>query len=75
MVIARLRAIPPRLQEALDAVPAAVLTTIVAPALVNHGIAEVLTLVITAIIALRFSLLISFIVGASTIVALRAIGF
>jgi uncharacterized membrane protein len=74
LVIARIRTLPPRLSAALDAVPAAVLTTLVVPAAVSHGPAEALTILIAGLIALRLSLLPTFILGAGVIILLRQIG-
>ena len=65
--------IPPRVNTALDAVPAAVLTTLVAPALVSQGWAEALTLVVTAAVAMRFNLAVTLIAGGAAIIALRAL--
>lgn len=64
--------LPPRLNAALDAVPAAVLTAIVAPSLVFAGPAETVTLVVAALAALYLPPLAMIAVGWATIVALRA---
>ena len=60
LVVARFRRLDPRVEAALDAVPVAVLTAIVAPALVPGdflagGWREVATLAAAALIGLRLS--------------------
>ena len=74
MVLARFKRIPPRVDAALNAVPAAVLTTLVAPAAVSNGSAEVLTLAACLIIGLRLPMMAMFGIGWALIVALRASG-
>ncbi len=73
LVLSRFKSLPPRVSAALDAVPAAVLTTLFAPALVSNGPAEAITLVIVAAVALRFNLAIVLIAGAVSIITLRAL--
>ncbi|GIL01043.1 MAG: branched-chain amino acid transport [Alphaproteobacteria bacterium] len=74
LVLSRFRSIPPRVEAGLDAVPAAVLATLVAPQLFNGGVAEVAALAVTAVAALRFGMLGLFLAGAATIIGLRALG-
>jgi len=74
LVISRIRALPPRLAAALDAVPAAVLATLVVPAALSQGLAEFFTILVAILLSMRLSLLPMFILGAITIVALRYIG-
>lgn len=74
LVLSRFQHIPPRVSAALDAVPAAVLATLVAPAAVSNGPAEAMTLVIVAIAALRFNLMMVLAIGAVAIISLRAAG-
>lgn len=71
LVLSRLKTIPPRLDAALNAVPAAVLTTLVAPVVVSEGPAEILTLAIAVVAAYRLPFLVVFAIGWVTIVALR----
>lgn len=54
LVLARFKNIPPRVEAALDAVPAAVLTSIVAPAAMTGG--WEVTIVLLAAFALGFKL-------------------
>jgi len=54
VLITRLKTIPPRLQAALDAVPAAVLTTLVAPAFFNNGWDVKVALLVAGVVSLRY---------------------
>ena len=74
LVLSRFKRIPPRVDAALNAVPAAVLTTLVAPAAVTGGPAEALTLAICLVIGFRLPMMAMFCIGWALIVALRAAG-
>ncbi len=74
MVLSRFQRIPRRVSAALDAVPAAVLTTLVAPAAVSNGPAEVITLIIVGFAALRLNMVAVLVIGAATVISLRAAG-
>lgn len=63
--------IHPRVQAALDAVPAAVLTTLVAPAVVGGSFPEIAALCVSALVGLRTSAMPMFFAGAITVIALR----
>jgi uncharacterized membrane protein len=54
LLIRQLKTIPPRLQAALDAVPAAVLTTLVAPTVVSGGWDVRFALLVALLVSLRF---------------------
>ena len=71
LVLSRFQRIHPRVEAGLNAVPAAVLTTLFAPALFNGGIPEVTAMVVAAIISLRASMMTMFIAGAAILIALR----
>lgn len=71
LVISRFERIHPRVEAGLNAVPAAVLTTLVAPAALSAGPAELAALVVAAIVSLRGGLMIMFLAGAATLIALR----
>ncbi len=73
LILSRFTVLHPRVEAALNAVPAAVLTTIVAPAALTHGWAETLTLAVAALAALRLPLLGMVAVGWVAIVLLRQI--
>jgi uncharacterized membrane protein len=74
LILSRFKVLHPRVEAALNAVPAAVLTTIVTPAALTHGWAEALTLVIAGLAALRLPLLAMVAVGWVAVVVLRQIG-
>ena len=57
LVLSRFEHIPARVEAALNAVPAAVLTGIVAPYAVFYGPAEAITLAVAFVLSLRVPLL------------------
>tara|TARA_R110002020_G_scaffold15143_18_gene53857 strand:- start:2173 stop:2475 length:303 start_codon:yes stop_codon:yes gene_type:complete len=63
-----------RLRAALDAVPAAVLTALVAPAVLTGGIAELMGGGVAVLAALRLPLLAVVVIGAGSVALLRAAG-
>jgi uncharacterized membrane protein len=74
LVLSRFERVHPRVEAALDAVPAAVLTTLVAPAVVSAGPAELSALAVAALASLRFGMLGVFLAGAAVLIGLRQIG-
>ncbi|RLQ88172.1 AzlD family protein [Notoacmeibacter ruber] len=75
LVLSRFDHIHPRVQAGLNAVPAAVLTTLVAPALIDAGPAEWVAIVFAAFVGLRAKLTGMFFSSAVLLIALRQIGF
>ncbi|MEN0000541.1 MAG: AzlD domain-containing protein [Pseudomonadota bacterium] len=73
IVLSRFEAIPPRLEAALNAVPAAVLTTIVVPSLAFGSLADQAALVVAGVAALYLPPLGMFAVGWLAVVTFRAI--
>lgn len=71
LVLSRFNRIHPRVEAGLNAVPAAVLTTLVAPALLTGGPAEIIALGIAALAATRGGLMGSFIAGGGVLILLR----
>ena len=71
VLITRLKNIPPRLEAALNAVPAAVLTTLVAPAFVYGGVDVAAAMLVAFVIGLRFSTLRMLLVGWIAVMAIR----
>jgi len=71
LVLSRFERVHPRVEAGLNAVPAAVLSTLVAPAAVAGGPAELLALVAGGLAALRGGTLLVLIVGGSTLVIAR----
>lgn len=62
-----------RLHRALEAVPAAVLTAIVAPAVFTGSLSELLAGIVAALTALRFPLLAAVAAGTATAALMRAV--
>ncbi|QDC00043.1 AzlD family protein [Mesorhizobium sp. 8] len=71
LVISRFENIHPRVEAGLNAVPAAVLTTLVAPAMLDAGPAEWAAVIVATLVALRGGLMSMFLAGAVVLVALR----
>ena len=71
LVLARFDRLHPRVEAALNAVPAAVMTTLWAPVALQ-GWREALTLTVVAFAGLRLGLVPIILLGAGMIVALRA---
>ncbi|HBF32287.1 AzlD family protein [Rhizobium sp.] len=71
LVISRFKTIPPRVDAALNAVPAAVLTTLVAPAFYAGDMEVKIAMTIGLVLGLRFSLIPMLLGGWGTAVLLR----
>ncbi|NMG41508.1 AzlD family protein [Chelativorans sp. ZYF759] len=71
LVLSRFKTIHPRVQAGLDAVPAAVLTTLVAPAAFNGGLPELAALLVAGLVALRAGMIPLFLAGAVVLILLR----
>lgn len=71
IILSRFEHLHPRVETALNAVPAAVLTTLVAPAMLDAGPAEWGALVVAALVALRGSLMAMFFSGVAVLIVLR----
>ena len=54
VLITRMKAIPPRMEQALNAVPAAVLTTLVAPSFFNGGWDFKIAMLVSLAVAFRY---------------------
>jgi uncharacterized membrane protein len=73
LVLSRFQKLDPRVEAALDAVPAAVMTAIVAP-LALAGPAEAIAAGVTIVAALRLPIHAVLVVGMVSVAALRAMG-
>jgi branched chain amino acid efflux pump len=73
LVLSRFNRVPPRVEAGLDAVPAAVLTTLVAPAVLSAGPAELAALLVAGVVALRGGLMTMFLSGAAVLIVLRQV--
>lgn len=71
LVLSRFNHIHPRVEAGLNAVPAAVLTTLVAPAAMSAGPVELVALVVAGLVALRGGMMTMFLAGAAVLIALR----
>ena len=71
LVISRFERVHPRVEAGLNAVPAAVLTTLVAPEMLHAGPAEWLAVAVAALVALRGGLMAMFLAGAAVLILAR----
>jgi uncharacterized membrane protein len=71
VLIGRMKTIPPRMEAALNAVPAAVLTTLFAPAFFNGGWDIKITLMVSLLVTLRYPGLITLAAGWATAMICR----
>lgn len=71
VLITRMRALPPRLEQALNAVPAAVLTTLWAPAFFTNGWDVRFALIVAALASLRYPGLVMLAAGWAAAMASR----
>lgn len=74
VILSRFDTIHPRVEAGLNAVPAAVVTAIVVPAVISGGWAEIITIIVATLASLRLSMMQVFFLGWISIIALRAIG-
>jgi uncharacterized membrane protein len=71
LVMSRFERIHPRVEAGLNAVPAAVLTTLVAPEMLHAGPAEWAAIVVAGLVALRGGLMTMFLAGAAVLIVAR----
>lgn len=71
LVISRFERVHPRVEAGLNAVPAAVLTTLVAPAVLSAGPAEWAALIVAGAVSLRGGLLSMFLAGTAVLILAR----
>lgn len=71
VVLSRFERLHPRVEAGLNAVPAAVLTTLVAPATLSAGPAELVALLVAALVSLRGGMMPMFLAGAGVLIGLR----
>jgi uncharacterized membrane protein len=71
LVISRFETLHPRVEAGLNAVPAAVLTTLVAPELLSAGPAEWVALIVAGAVSLRGGLMSMFLAGAVVLILAR----
>lgn len=71
ILMSSMKRIPPRVESALNAVPAAVLTTLVAPPFVNGGWDVRIAMVVAFVVCLRFPGLTILAAGWAAVMILR----
>ncbi len=71
LIVSRFGRLHHRVEAALDAVPTAVLTALVAPSLVTHSWPETVAIVVSGLVAMRSSLQLAVLAGLVTVVTLR----
>ncbi|MEP3628589.1 MAG: AzlD domain-containing protein [Hyphomicrobiales bacterium] len=72
LIVSQFGTLRPRVLAALDAVPAAVITTIVLPPVIEGGLAERLTFAIAVLLSLRLSMPITLAISIVVLGLLRA---
>ena len=72
--LSRFENIPRPVNAGLEAVPAAVITTLVVPPVFNAGPAEAIALVVAGLACFRFQPILVILIGQVTLVALRQLG-
>jgi uncharacterized membrane protein len=75
LVLQRVDRIPPRVEAALNAVPAAVITTIVAPVLVTGDWPERIAILLAGFLSLRLPVIAVVAIGTGVVAGARALGF
>lgn len=75
LLLSRFERIPPRLEAALNAVPAAVLTTIIVPTLVSGEWPERIGILLAVVVSLWLPMIATVALGTGFVVAARALGF
>lgn len=73
-MLARFKRIPARVEAGLEAVPVAVITTLVVPPAINGGMAEILALGAAVLASLRLPPIAVIVLGLAALVALRQLG-
>lgn len=71
VILSRFKRINPRLEAALDAVPAAVITALVVPAAFTTGIPEFIGAAMAVALSFRLSMISVLILSTATVAALR----
>ena len=76
VMITRMKTVPPRMEQALNAVPAAVLTTLVAPAFFNGGWDVKISMMVALVVSLRYPGLLMLAAGwATALICRHLLGF
>ncbi|MEO1066859.1 MAG: AzlD domain-containing protein [Pseudomonadota bacterium] len=73
VIVSRFGALHPRVRAALDAVPAAVITTIVLQPVIEGGLAERVAFGVAVVVGMRFSLTVTLLIGLGVLVVMRQV--
>ena len=71
IILSQFKTISPRVNAALNAVPAAVMTTLFAPIAVTEGWRETVTMILVVLVGLRFNVILMLLTALVSIVFLR----
>ena len=71
VLLSRFKSVNYRFEAALHAVPIAVLTSLIAPAIVTHGPAEAIAIVVATAVAMRAPLIVSVASGLFSLLLFR----
>jgi len=74
-IMARFEPIPYRVEAALEAVPVAVMITLVVPSVIDGGRLEWLTLAVAMVLALRLPFIVAVFLALAFLLVLRHLGF
>ena len=74
LVLARFERIPKPIKAGLEAVPAAVITTLVVPPAISAGPAEMTALVVATIACFRLTPILVILLGLTVLVGMRQLG-
>ena len=75
VVLARFKSLPPRAEAALEAVPAAVLVTLVLPPALTNGPVELFAMLVALVASLRLSPTLVLVIGMAIVIAGRSLGW
>ena len=74
LILSRFGALNPRVEAALDSIPVAVITAILAPIAFTNGLAELIGVGVAALVSVRYPMHITLIAAVPTVAILRALG-
>ncbi|MBJ3775776.1 AzlD domain-containing protein [Acuticoccus sp. 2012] len=73
LLLSRFTRLPPRVDAALEAVPAAVMTTLFAPAILSGGWREAVAMGVAVLVALRLGPTATLVICVTVLVTLRSL--
>ncbi|MEM9331833.1 MAG: AzlD domain-containing protein [Pseudomonadota bacterium] len=74
IVLARFKNLHPRLEAALEAVPGAVLVTLILPAILNNGLLELFAMIVALLASFRLSAIGVLLIGMAIVILGRMAG-